>query len=125
MDLEKIKLRLKSLGYECTESDKFALDFVAKKVEQNIKHFCNIDYIPECMDTLFIDACCGEFLQSKKSLGQLTTMQVEGIVNKIKDGDTEVSFSSSTDADAVFNAYLDKMINGYTSTLVRHRKLVW
>ena len=123
--LEKIKLRLKSLGYEPTENDDFALEFVMDKTEQRIKHFCNISEIPDCLEWVFIEMACGDFLQAKKSLGQLTNMQVEQIVKSIEDGDTTVSFQSGVDAETVFNNYLDKMINGHVDSLIAHRKLLW
>lgn len=126
MDLEKIKLRLKSLGYEVVEGDDFALNFIMSKVEQHIKHFCNITEVPECLEYVFIDMCCGEFLQSKKSMSQLNDIQFEQIVKQIQDGDTSVTYATSDiSPEAVFNAYVDKLINGYNEDLIRHRKLVW
>lgn len=125
MDLEKIKLRLKSLGYEVVEGDEFALTFIMSKVEQHIKHYCNIEFIPECLEYVFIDMVAGEFLQTKKSTGQLTSLQIEPIVKKIQDGDTTVEFSATADMDAMFNQLTDKLIHGYESDLLRHRKLVW
>lgn len=123
--LETIKLRLQSLGYEVVESDDFALNFLFQKVEQHIKHFCNIDTIPDCLESVMVDMVCGEFLQEKKSLGQLTSIQIEPIIKKIQDSVTTVEFSSTVDAEAQFNAYIDKMINGHNLDLIRHRKLVW
>lgn len=125
MKLEVIKLRLKSLGYEIEGNDFIALDFVMKKVGQHIKHFCNISEIPACLEPVFVDMCCGEFLQSKKSLGQLSAMQIEPIVKKIQDGDTNVEYAATVDAEAVFNKYIDNLINGHTESLLAHRKLVW
>lgn len=125
MELEKIKLRLKSLGYEPTEADDFALDFVMKKTEQHIKHFCNISSIPDCLEYVFIDMVCGEFLQTKKSMGQLTSLQIEPVVKKIQDGDTTVEYASTVDADAMFNKLTEKLINSHEADLIHHRKLVW
>ena len=125
MDLEKIKIRLKSLGYETVEGDELALDFVMKKVEQHIKHFCNIDIVPDCLEYVFIDMCCGEFLQSKKSTGQLTDLQIEPIVKRIQDGDTTVEFVSTVDNEAIFNAFVSKLISGYEADLIAHRCIVW
>ncbi|MBR2504416.1 MAG: hypothetical protein IKB61_00540 [Elusimicrobiaceae bacterium] len=125
MKVEVIKLRLKSLGYEVEQNDFIALDFVMKKVEQHIKHFCNISEIPACLEPVFVDMCCGEFLQSKKSLGQLTSVQIEPIVKKIQDGDTNVEFSSTVDAEVVFSKFIDNLINGHNESLLAHRKLVW
>lgn len=64
MYLEKIKMRLKSLGYEL--DDDYIIDFAMNKTEQYIKHFCNIDEIPDCLEYVFIDICCGEILRDKK-----------------------------------------------------------
>ena len=125
MDLEKIKLRLKSLGYEVVEGDEFAINFVMSKVEQHIKHYCNINEVPECLEYVFIDMVAGEFLQSKKSTGQLSALQIEPIVKRIQDGDTTVEFSATADMDAMFNQLTDKLIHGYEPDLLRHRKLVW
>ena len=126
MELEKIKLRLKSLGYEVVEGDDFAINFVMAKVEQHIKHYCNISEVPDCLEYVFIDMVCGEFLQSKKSMGQLADVQFEQIVKQIQDGDTSVTYATSDSSpEAVFNAYVDKLINGYNEDLLRHRKLVW
>ena len=125
MDLEKIKLRLKSLGYETTVEDEFALNFVMDSVEQYIKHFCNIKEIPDCLECVFVDMCCGRFLKDKKSTGQLSTIEFDEVVKQIIDGDTTVSFQAGTDNETIFNSYIDKLINGYTDSLLAHRKLLW
>lgn len=122
MYLEKIKLRLKSLGYEVVESDEFALNFIMGKVDQHIKHFCNINEVPECLEYVFIDMCCGELLQTKQASGQL---DVEPIVKKIQDGDTTVEYSSTVDSMSVFNQLVEKLLNGYTNDLIAHRCIVW
>lgn len=123
--IEKVKQRLASLGYECVESDDFALDFVIKKEEQHIKHFCNISTVPDCLEWVMIDMVCGDFLLTKNSTGQLTSMQIAAVVKKLTEGDTTVEYNATTDREATFNAYLDKMVNGHTSDLIAHRKLRW
>lgn len=125
MELDTVKLRLKSLGYEVVEGDEFALSFVMSKVEQHIKHYCNINEVPECLEYVFIDMVAGEFLQSKKATGQLSALQIEPIVKRIQDGDTTVEFSATADMDVMFNQLTDKLIHGYEPDLLRHRKLVW
>ena len=125
MNLETVKMRLKSLGYEVGQEDLIALDFAMKQVEQKIKHFCNISVIPGCLEPVFVDMCAGTFLQAKKSLGQLTSVQIEPIVKKIQDGDTTVEMSATLDAEVVFNQFIDNLINGHNESLLAHRKLVW
>lgn len=120
-----IKQRLVSLGYECTEADEFALQFCMAKVEQHIKHVCNIREVPVCLEAVQVDMVCGEFLLSKKTMGQLTSIQVEAVVKRLTEGDTTVEYNTTTDREATFNAYLDKMIHGHQSDLLAHRKLRW
>lgn len=123
--IETVKERLTSLGYECVESDDFALQFCIDKVEQHIKHFCNICEVPVCLEHVVIDMACGEFLMQKKTMGQLTSVQIEPIVKRLTEGDTTVEYSTTTDREAMFNAYLDKMIHAHQSDLLAHRKLRW
>lgn len=123
--IETIKERLTSLGYTCTEEDTFALSFCIDKVNQHIKHFCNISEVPACLEAVQVDMVCGEFLMQKKAMGQLTGIQIEGVVKRLTEGDTTVEYAATTDREAVFNAYLDKMVHGHTSDLIAHRKLRW
>ncbi len=123
--IETVKQRLASLGYTCTDDDAFALQFCIDKVNQHIKHFCNISEIPVCLETVQVDMVCGEFLLAKKTMGQLTSVQIEPIVKRLTEGDTTVEYNVTTDREATFNAYLDKMIHGHQSDLIAHRKLRW
>ena len=125
MYLEKIKLRLKSLGYEVTNEDAFALEFVMGKVDQYIKHFCNIDEVPECLEYPFIELCVSDFMISKMSMGKLESMELEQVVKTIEDGDTTVSFQSGMDANTRFVTYFNSLAKTQEQSLLRHRKLVW
>lgn len=125
MYLEKIKLRLKSLGYEVKEEDDFALDFVMRKTEQYIKHFCNINEVPECLEYPFIELCVSDFMISKMSMGKLESMELEQVVKSIEDGDTTVSFQSGMDANTRFVVYFEGLMKTQEESLLRHRKLMW
>ena len=123
--IDDVKNRLNSLGYEVSDDDTFVLNFIINKVEQHIKHYCNINEVPESLGYVAIDMTCGEFLQSKKSTGQLTALQIEPIVKRITDGDSTVEFTSSVDNEAIFNAFVSKLISGYEADLLAHRCIVW
>lgn len=125
MDIELVKQRLEGLGYECVEGDDLHIQFLIRKTEQYIKHYCNINEIPDCLTHVWIDIVCGDLLQCKKAMGQLTSVQLEPIVKKIQDGDTTLEYCATTDSEAVFNAFVDKLIDGHETELIRHRKLVW
>lgn len=92
---------------------------------QEIKHFCNISEIPECLDSVVMDIVCGKFLRLKKESGTLTKIEFEPIVKRIQDGDTTVEYSASGNADDDFNAFVDRLINGHQADLLAHRKLRW
>lgn len=123
--IEKVKARLASLGYEVVEADDFGIQFAVQKAEQYIKHFCNIIEIPDCLSHVWVDMAAGDFLQTKKSIGQLSSIQIEPIVKKIQEGDATVEYAATVDREATFNAYLDKMVHGHEVELISHRKLRW
>lgn len=123
--IEKVKEHLKLLGYEVLDGDDYGIHFAVGKAEQYIKHFCNISEIPTCLEYVLIEIASGDFLLTKQSIGQLSSAQIEPIVKKIQDGDTTVEYQATTDREATFNAFLDKMIHGHDSDLVSHRRLKW
>lgn len=123
--VEQVKERLASLGYEVIDGDYFGLQFAVQKAEQYIKHFCNIIEVPDCLSHVWIDMAAGDFLLTKKSIGQLSSIQIEPIVKKIQDGDTTVEYAATTDREATFNAHVEKMAHGHEAELIVHRKLRW
>lgn len=122
--INDITNRLKSFGY-VEGNDTFALNFLIKKVENHIKHECNIDDVPDGLSQVWIDLVCGEFLAEKKATGQLTDLQIEAVVKKIQDGDTTVEYSATTDANVIFDKFINNLLNSYQSDFGRYRKLVW
>ena len=120
--LEEVKSRLESLG---VNGDDIAVNFAIQKTETHIKHFCNIATIPECLNNVVIDMAVGDFLFTKKSMGQLKDFQIDQIVKKIQDGDTTVEYAATTDPESLFNSYVSKMIDGHNDDLIAHRKLRW
>ena len=123
--IDEIKQRLNSFGYTVDSNDTFALGFLIKKVENHIKHECNIDTVPDDLNQVWIDCVCGEFFAEKKATGQLTDIQIEQIVKKIQDGDTTVEYATTTDSETLFNAFTTRLINSGKYDLIRHRRLVW
>lgn len=125
--VEIVQERLTSLGYVMQENDDKMIGYAIGNAEQSIKHFCNICYVPECLDYVLIDRACGEFLQLKKSFGQLSSLQVEPVVKSVQDGDTNVEYNVSylADPEASFKEVVEKMRNSHELELVRHRRVVW
>ena len=120
--------KLKSYGYTTVEpSDIVIINLLRADVEQYIKHYCNLHEIPDCLENVIVDMTCGKFLQMKKSTGQLTELQLGGVLKAVRDGDTQVEYNVSyqVDPESTFLVYVDKMINGHANQLIRHRRMIW
>lgn len=124
--LDRIKQRLTSLGYQCTNEDDLAIQFVLEKATARFCHSCNIAELPVGVDAELIDAVCGEFLLAKKSMGTLKGIELEAVVKAISEGDTKVEFATGANgADDIFNAYMNKLMAIDPNIIARYRKLVW
>ncbi len=134
--VDMIKERLLSLGYTAEDNDTFTLNFLQKKEENYVKHFCNITTIPSCLDPVIIDKICSDFLTQKKAIPtnaesgntNLNTATASGAVKKITDGDTTVEFdtsSSSSGAVITFDSMIKELTKSYEDELIRHRRLSW
>lgn len=122
---EKLIERLMSLGYEYTEADAGLLTFCTGAVEEKIKNRINRSEIPSELEYMEIDMICGEFLNTKKSVGQLTSYDFEQIAQSIKEGDTQVTFADGTSPEKQFEILIGNMMNGNEADLIRFRKMVW
>lgn len=124
MDIDAVNKRLNMLGYEHDESEDVVLQYLIDKAAQTIKHTCNINDIPECLEYVWCDMVCGEFLGTKLTTGKLTSIQVNQIATKIKEGDTEVTFASGVDPHANLVTFFQNMAIG-NGQLIKHRRLRW
>lgn len=125
---DRVTEKLKSYGYTTVEpSDIVLINLLRGEVEQYVKHYCNICVIPECLEYVIADMICGKFLQLKKTTGQLTQLQLGGVLKAVRDGDTEVEYNVSyqVDPESTFLIFVDKLINGHSDELTRHRRLCW
>lgn len=71
-DVNTVKERLKSFGYEVKEDDEFALTFCVEKVRSTIKNDTNQPDVPEGLEHIAVDMTCGDFLLSRKPLHLMT-----------------------------------------------------
>ena len=123
---EEIKERLTSLGYPTSNVDDKSIEFLIKKVEKNILHWCNIDEIPECLKYVVIERVCGEFLLEKASFNQLDNTLVDTLVKSTKIGDTEINYQvgATTPLD-ILRSQCKSMVSYGLSDLKAHRRLAW
>ena len=63
--------RLASFGYDVTDADEFALNFLYKKVENHIKSSCNILSIPEGLHILRLIWSVGNFCAKRKQQNRM------------------------------------------------------
>ena len=124
MDIDTVKKRLSMLGYEHNESEDSVLQYLIDKAAQTIKHTCNINNIPECLDYVWCDMVCGEFLGTKLTTGKLTSIQINQLTRKIKEGDAEVEFASGVDPQKRLTLFFENMATG-GGQLIKHRRLRW
>lgn len=123
---EDVIKKLESLGYIANSSDEWALGFIIDKVETHIKNSCNTTAVPEGLHNVAVGMVCGEFLFTKKQSGQLelTNLDLEGAVQSISAGDTNVSFTGASDDDK-FTALLNMLMHPKEGDFVCYRTMQW
>lgn len=116
--LDRVKERLESFGIPPDELEETVLQFCFDKVENKIRNFCHIAEIPEALTEVEVEMICGEYLFTKKSLGQLKLeyLDLEAAAKQIQMGDTNVTFR--TDGTSTPEQRLDILI----SSLLDHSR---
>lgn len=128
--LERIKERLRSIGYAVKDSDDIAINFAMQKVENTIKNDCNISAIPDGLMNIAIDMVVGEFLMSKKTFApdDLLNFNLDSAIKQIQEGDTNISFAvgegSKTDEQRLDN-FIDYLLNYGRDEFITYRRFRW
>lgn len=122
--------RLATYGYEVTEADKFALNFVIQKVEHHIKNSCNIPSIPEGLYQIAIDMVCGHFLFEKKAVSadSLKGFNLDSAIKSIQEGDTNITFAigeGSNTPEQRLDAFINYLMTYGEKEFVTYRCMVW
>lgn len=118
---EDIINRLATLGYTFVEADDVLIAFVTDKVTNHICNNCNLSEIPLGLKEKAIDMICGEILKVKYSLGLL---DIESAVSSIKEGDTQINFSSGNTPEETYLNYINTLASD-TIDFARYRKINW
>lgn len=128
--LERIKERLRSIGYAVKDSDDIAINFAMQKVENTIKNDCNISAIPDGLMNIAIDMVVGEFLMSKKTFApnDLLNFNLDAAIKQIQEGDTNISFAigegSKTDEQRL-DGFIDYLLNYGRDEFITYRRFRW
>lgn len=124
---EAVLNRLVSFGYALKEDDSWVIGFVMQKVEAHIKNACNTTSIPDGLFFEAVDNVCGEFMFTKKQIGQLTIADLDfnGAIKQISEGDTTISFADGVSDEEKFNQLLNYLMTRGEGDFVCFRKLKW
>lgn len=118
---------LTALGVTGAATDPL-LDILLQNVQQRILNKTNQSVIPEGLESLAVYMAVGEYLNMKKTVGQLTGFDLDAAIKQIQEGDTNTVFAigeGSLTPEQRLNGLIDYLINGRSDELYRYRKLVW
>lgn len=118
---------LTALGVTGAATDPL-LDILLQNVQQRILNKTNQSVIPEGLESVAVYMAVGEYLNMKKTVGQLTEFDLDAAIKQIQEGDTNTVFAigeGSLTPEQRLNGLIDYLINGRSDELYRYRKLVW
>ena len=118
---------LTALGVTGAATDPL-LDILLQNVQQRILNKTNQSVIPEGLESVAVYMAVGEYLNMKKTVGQLTGFDLDAAIKQIQEGDTNTVFAigeGSLTPEQRLNGLIDYLINGRSDDLYRYRKLVW
>lgn len=124
---EQVIAMLTALGVTGAATDPL-LDILLQNVQQRILNKTNQSVIPEGLESVAVYMAVGEYLNMKKTVGQLTGFDLDAAIKQIQEGDTNTVFAigeGSLTPEQRLNGLIDYLINGRSDELYRFRKLVW
>lgn len=122
--IEDVTKRLLSYGYTVTLEDAWVLTFIITKVENHIKDQCNTKVVPEGLHEVAVDMVVGEFMQGKKSMGQLTGINLGAIVKSIQEGDSKVEFTGEQSPEQRLESLIAYLMHSNYS-FATYRRIKW
>lgn len=109
--LEKLKLLL---GIKDDEKDAI-LEFTIERVDDAIKNYCNIDKIPEELNTTVLSMAMELY-----RLENFGNKEGKKEVKSIRVGDTDTTFETSKDMNIA-----EELLKDYKAQLAPYRKIRW
>ncbi|HFL3155515.1 TPA: hypothetical protein ACG3KV_003857 [Clostridioides difficile] len=125
--IDDIERRLQGFGYVLKDGDKWLIDFVREKIENIIKLDCNIKTMPIELKEIEVDMIVGEFLFTKKNMGQLDieSINFEAVEKSISEGDTKVDFAISQTPEQRFDSLIAYLMTYGKNKILTFRCLRW
>ena len=128
---EAVVSRLAMLGYQATEQDKPAIDYLTGKCRVTLLASIHHKDVPDGLIYTLVDMVAGSFLQDRLAAGGL---EIEGLdfstdTKGITEGDVSVTFAGANDGisspEGRFLATLDGMVHPPEKILGAFRRLKW
>ena len=128
---EAVVSRLAMLGYQATEQDKPAIDYLTGKCRVTLLASIHHKDVPDGLIYTLVDMVAGSFLQDKLAAGGL---EIEGMdfstdTKSITEGDVSVTFAGANDGisspEGRFLATLDGMVHPSEKIMGALRRLKW
>ncbi len=120
-----VKEFVESLGVTWKDTYNNIVAQIENEVDEYIKNYCNISSVPSGLANTKFNMVVGRFLNQLYSFGLLTGIEFENVVSSIKEGDTQVNFSTGSTPTSIFQSYVNGLKNADANTLIKYRKLVW
>lgn len=125
--VDSVIQRLVSFGYDPTDSDAWMIAYSTKGTVKHVLNEINHSTIPDGLSEIVVDMICGEVLNGKFLSGQLdlTALDLDGMVESVKEGDTQVNFSAEGSDEQKAQELFRWLIQGKGSDLLCYRKMRW
>ena len=119
--------RLVSFGYEPIEDDAWMIAYSTKGSVNHVLNEIKHTTVPDGLIEVVVDMICGEVLNGKFLSGQLnlTTLDLDGMIQSVKEGDTTVTFSAEGSDEAKAQELFRWLMQGKGSDLLCYRKMRW
>ena len=119
--------RLVSLGCDPTDEDAWVIAYTTKGTVNHVLNEINHQTVPDGLFEVVVDMVCGEVLNAKFMSGQLdmTNLDLDGMIQSVKEGDTTVSFSAEGSDEAKMKGLLSWLIQGKGCDLLCYRRMRW
>lgn len=121
--------RLGMFNCKVTDEEKNTVQFIIKKVLNSINNLTNQNYVEENIPNgiyyIVIDKVAGEYLQLKRTTGNLEGYDFTPLIKDIQEGDTKIGYSNSFSQADLIDSAINFLINNGDKEIIKYRKLAW